>query len=265
MKARLFFLPLYFVAILLLIVGCQKQNDEGFSHTPTTSNQISLRLTQENLTGEDLFRTIFFLDGELVYEIPFLANAADEFGLEDLKAANEEGFEEISNVQDLVVYTIDSIDTTFFSRFKTDLLSNNYEIIQNALEEAGVMYQTAELSSNFLRNIFNTVEHMSQHPEDYQQLEDYESLSQEEIDIIEQQIINDEDIPDPTMVAAFVVVVAIAALAYAYAGGVTATYVLLYDEFWAFSYMANPGSVLNDYTEVVAPQIADALADLPVR
>lgn len=106
---------------LLLTASCTQQLEEP---------------TIQTFTGEELFGSIFFLQGNAVNKISHLKSMKDEIDLStagDLKEA-------LSTVKNDIIDIISKSDASFFSRFQSDVQSGNHLKIENAIK-----YGLAEL------------------------------------------------------------------------------------------------------------------------
>src|SRR5690554_4227693 len=116
-----------------------------------------------NYTGEDIFRGIFFLEGDFVYEIPSLYNAKVKRDLlienpiliESIPEFSEEYLAQEAGLDnESLIYKIEEFNPKIFEELKTSISTENPKKIQSKLEEAALLLRSALLTNeNFKRNI----------------------------------------------------------------------------------------------------------------
>lgn len=106
-----------FMCSLILMVSCNPNDEVLPEHSRTFS-------------GEELFKSIVFADGEATYLIPMLSTKNLEV-YEIL--GDEEKVQEYKQLQNEAIIYIKNNSENFFDDFKKDVLSKNPEKISNAL------------------------------------------------------------------------------------------------------------------------------------
>ncbi|HEY8959121.1 hypothetical protein [Chitinophaga sp.] len=106
----------------------------------------------ENLTGQELFSAIYFMDGALADNIPSLSTYKAD--LNDMAATTPQINTLRHEISIEVCNTIQTQQPTFFSTFKTKISSPNLYTVKEALIEGANLVQNAGLASVKYRNLF---------------------------------------------------------------------------------------------------------------
>lgn len=114
---KIFFRPISFLfAFLILFVSCT-QYDEGVT------------IIEKNYSGEELFRGIYFSDGEIAQRIPSL-----KFNNNMIADLSIEQKLELDKFQSQIVEHLKGIDPNYFENFKHTITSNDIYKIEKHLE-----------------------------------------------------------------------------------------------------------------------------------
>ncbi len=127
----------YFSAALLagvlLFTGCGKENitptGSGSEETPTPQLKASSNFNATS--GEELFKGIFFGEGQVTQAIPELKNVFDQAGPMSAEEQNE--------FNSIISETIDMIQSNhpqFFATFKSRIQSGDHFIIETTMQDA---------------------------------------------------------------------------------------------------------------------------------
>ncbi|WP_152537439.1 hypothetical protein [Aquimarina pacifica] len=120
MKNTLKFL-MFAIGMAALIISCSNEQDD-LEYTDAHIN---------NLSGEELFKSIIFADGEITSKIPALTSNLDFesfFNDEELVAYRE--------TQDKILSRIQEKDPNFLSSFKEAIISKEFYLIKKSILEA---------------------------------------------------------------------------------------------------------------------------------
>lgn len=120
--------------VFFISYGCQKNDDDQ-----TTA--------QMNYSGEEIFRGIFFSEGELPNQIDALK--AEHEKSEALSIANKSVKEFKLDFSDEIVNSINELDPEFFNNFKKQMESKNYYAIQLAMTNAAKMVKAGGYRSKY--------------------------------------------------------------------------------------------------------------------
>lgn len=161
---------IFLLPILLLMISCKKENiltneqaaSKAFAtESSTSSKSYRMASSYASLTGEEIFKGIYFFEGNL-------ANNIDLF--KDMKTQWDETENNVSEddkvkFNDFVNQKIEDIkiaDPNFFSYFETNMKSGNPLLVKEAMFNGGniltyVFYQDAEYI-DLLNSIRDTAE-----------------------------------------------------------------------------------------------------------
>ena len=139
------------LAILLLsfFAGCQK-NDSNFN----TSEESRLDIVND-LSGQDIFRAVYFYEGPAVELIPsidleFFHKIYDTFNTEEIK--------EYEDFKSEIVKTIDEASADFFEFFEKEMTSGDHFRIVKAMDRSMFEYQKALLSIDEYAKIVENID-----------------------------------------------------------------------------------------------------------
>lgn len=114
----------------------------------------------ENISGEELFKSIVFADGDISGELSELKTLNN-----NLKYLSSETLTNYRETQVDIVNFIKEKDANFFEEFKSDILSGNPQTISNSLKEASNEVQLFTEKELLDKNI-NLEKHMQQYSND---------------------------------------------------------------------------------------------------
>jgi len=136
--------PLGFVlAVVFLMTSCSR----GQLSKGSTLSQLAV--SSDKITGENLFRAVFFLDGPLG---PALKDYS-QFSTANI-AGGESALQKVRDLQNRVISYLSNQDASFFPQFKTAITSGNYAIVKAQLN-SGVTRYLAALQSITGENLAN--------------------------------------------------------------------------------------------------------------
>ncbi|UGU15381.1 hypothetical protein LS482_17070 [Sinomicrobium kalidii] len=126
-----------FVLVLLaLFTFSSCQEEEGIGETPDYS-------------GEDLFRGVYFLQGEAAHRIKSYEDA-----ILKINELDNEAQATLNDFYDDLIQEIKKIDPGYFDTFKEQMTSNNVYAIEHQLEEGREMLTKAGLQSEKYKKVF---------------------------------------------------------------------------------------------------------------
>ena len=125
-----------YIDIYIIIANCSQ--DDG--------------VAKKDYSGEEIFRGIFFLQGDVVNHLESLH--ADLNKLKATQKANPESIEYFESFVNEIVTQINLLDPDYFDSFKSQLESNNYYSIELALSNGTRMIKAAGLKSKELSGVF---------------------------------------------------------------------------------------------------------------
>jgi hypothetical protein len=121
-----------FIGSSLLFASCSQYDNNQVGKENSTTEETAKAV----VSGEDLFKSIFFGIGEFANNIPQLkSKIALNDGLTKDKKKDVEG------KMDILTSEIAKNDPNFFNEFKTKILSGNHQDIKYAMEEGSHMLQ----------------------------------------------------------------------------------------------------------------------------
>lgn len=109
-------------------------------------------VVRKNHTGEELFRGVFFLQGEVPDDLESLKANVDQLRI--AQKANPESVKFFEDFVDEIVLQTRLLDPGYFDNFKAQLESDNYYSIELALSNGRNMIKAAGLKSEKLSGIF---------------------------------------------------------------------------------------------------------------
>lgn len=102
----------------------------------------------KNFTGEEFFRGIFFMQGQVEDAIPSYRVYVKQL------RSSPQALSEISKLSDEIVSGINKIDPGYFSLLKKAIDSKDFYMIKQMLEEANTLYLKAGLISTSYSSVF---------------------------------------------------------------------------------------------------------------
>lgn len=127
---KILFFPLLF-SIVFLWTACTKN---GAKESAKPSDDPEPSSTYSELSGEDIFKGIFFLQGELATHVDCLKKVKTDYDRQIANLAKqEEATTKIEAIQDSIVESIRSEAPFFFSYFKQSVSSGNPLEVRNAI------------------------------------------------------------------------------------------------------------------------------------
>ncbi|MEM0941856.1 MAG: hypothetical protein AAF600_18015 [Bacteroidota bacterium] len=196
-----------------------------------------MKWQKKDFTGEEMFRGIFFLQGDVVNHLESLHADLDK--LKVSQKANPESVEYFESFVDEIVAQIELLDPDYFDNFKSQFESNNYYSIELALSNGTSMIKAAGLKSEELSGVFRLMLEIENKKVDFES-EDMKKLdfkNQEDVAKLKSILKNDYsiDLDDEQysvacvpvaavcVVYAAAAVVSVAAVAYTAVAAVNAT------------------------------------------
>ncbi|MES1249476.1 MAG: hypothetical protein ABUL46_02265, partial [Chitinophaga rupis] len=120
------------LAVVFLFSSCSR------SHVANSSSISQLKLSNSDLTGENYFKAVFFIDGPLSVAL----EDYQEFSINRL-APNAETLKKTRDFQNKVIDYIRSGDAAFFDHFKTSITSGNYSVVKSTINSSAKRYLSA--------------------------------------------------------------------------------------------------------------------------
>lgn len=149
------------LASVMLFISCSQYDESVQSVLPKDKSILYKSVNNNNYSGEDIFRGIFFLEGDIVNKIPSLHNAKIERDIlfenpilvSSMPEINESNIEPgLSN--DSLVQKIREFNPDIFTELKESVLSENPYNVRDKLEESALLLRSALLTNNtFARSI----------------------------------------------------------------------------------------------------------------
>lgn len=136
------------VLLTIITLSCYKQT-VGLDDNKNNSKRKTNKLV---LSGESIFREIFFLEGSISNELPSLSQRAK--ALNDISTKNENVAFYRKDLADDLIKNIKDINPNFFSKFQQKIKSDDYFEVQSILKESGDILQQAGLLSQKYGNVF---------------------------------------------------------------------------------------------------------------
>lgn len=125
---------LFFMLLLVLINFSCKSDDD---YVTNTDNEISVN----SLSGEDIFKGIFFLEGDISKNIPHLKSLKEVYDKQLKKSDNYENQKkEISYIENKIVNQMKSIEPDFFGKFRDTITSNNPLVTETAIKRTSSLF-----------------------------------------------------------------------------------------------------------------------------
>lgn len=213
-------------------------------------------IAKKEYSGEELFRGIFFLEGEVAQSLESLKPNLDE--METTLKTNPEAKASYGDFANEIMSQINRLDPEFLDNFKSQIESDNYYSIELALGNGSRMIKAAGFASEKYSGIFKLASDVQEKNIDFNS-EEFENLDLNNPEDIEKfksllktnyQIdLDDENyqvacIPAIMICYAIAGVVSIAALAYTALAGVHVVAVMAYYvyskvEFWGVNNSSN--------------------------
>src|SRR5690606_2949319 len=134
------------LASVMLFISCSQYDESIQSVLQTGRNVLYRTISNNDYSGEDIFRGIFFLEGDIVNKIPSLYNAKIERDIlfenpilvSSMPEIDERTIEAgLSN--DSLVQKIREFNPNIFSELKESVLSENPYNVSDKLEESALL------------------------------------------------------------------------------------------------------------------------------
>lgn len=150
------------MAMTMLFVSCSQYDDNVQKQFQSNDKNI-LMTNSKHYSGEDIFRGIFFLEGDFVKEIPALYNAKVERDLiienpmftSVVPELSEQYLKREAGLEnDSLVMNIKDLNPQIFEQLKGAILSKDPYKVQDKLEESALLLKSALLTNeSFNRNV----------------------------------------------------------------------------------------------------------------
>jgi hypothetical protein len=122
-----------FVATVFLFASCSR------SQAAHASALSQLHVSSNQITGENLFRAVFFIDGPLA---PALQDY-QEYSLASLSGGNANAVSAAKEMQNKVIAYLNTADPAYFASFKASVTSGNYATVKAVLTDGASRYLSA--------------------------------------------------------------------------------------------------------------------------
>ncbi len=181
-----------FLIIGILFVNCTQQDDQNLA---PNNNDLSATLQQSETvySGEELFKAIFFAQGEFAKNISMHEETIKQS--EQGNTMNEGLF--LERYENFVKAVIEK-NPNFFTNFQKDMYSGNPFVVENALKAGGE--QIAENLDVIMPEIRNVIQNLEKNPEVQKILAKKGTLTPAEKELLNesaQAIINEKAVCGP--------------------------------------------------------------------
>ena len=198
--------------IVFIAASCSKKTTDSYEKEEQI-NTYQRNICKSSLTGEEIFRGLFFLEGNIPYNLPSLAQfAIDLESVQANKPNVEYHRKELAN--DLIANII-KIDSNFFTKFDEKIKSPDYFEVKKILVESGKILEQAGLASGKYGNVFKLSTKILTNPtiiEQIKQIDISTKAGQLQLDeIVKQNELNQNEIIECGLAAAVCVYYMIAA------------------------------------------------------
>lgn len=143
------------LGLALNLVGCQTNLLQEVLPQNTNATSGRLEQTVKSYSGEELFRGIFFLQGEVANKLPSLYSIQTEVKDANIKAQK-------LLLADEIIEGIKKIDSNFLSWFKVEIESDDYNRIEDALKKGSEIYLKAGLTTEHFGSLFSKMATVAQ-------------------------------------------------------------------------------------------------------
>lgn len=144
------------IALLLtfsfIFASCSNQDELVNTSTKSSSDNLStFQRTSDLYNGEELFRGLFFLEGNFVNEINSLQESKKNINLDNL---NSEEKNQVTIFHNYVIDEIKKTNPNYFYEFKKSLENDDLFYVKQILAEAGSLINKIGLSSRGYKQMF---------------------------------------------------------------------------------------------------------------
>lgn len=139
-------------------------------------------IAKQDYSGEELFRGIFFLQGDVVNNLESLKPRSNQ--LEVAQKANPESQEFFDELVDEIVMQIKLLDPEYFTNFKSQMASKNYYSMELALSNGTKMIKAAGLKSDKISGVFRLMVEIENKGVDFEN-EEFKTLDLEKPENVE--------------------------------------------------------------------------------
>jgi hypothetical protein len=142
------------IALLLtfsfIFASCSQQDDSLINKS--NSHDFSILQRNSNLyNGEELFRGLFFLEGDFVNEINSLQESKIFINLNNLSSEKKN---QVKVFHDFIINEIKITQPNYFNKFKESLQNDNLYSVKQTLADAGSLINQVGLSSEAYKKMF---------------------------------------------------------------------------------------------------------------
>lgn len=142
------------IALLLtfsfIFASCSQQ-DDSLTNKSISNDFSTLQRNISSYNGEEIFRGLFFLEGDFVNEINSLFESKKVFNLNNLSVEDKN---KVKTFHDYIINEINKTQPNYFNEFKESLKSNNLYTVKQSLSNAGSLINQVGLSSNAYKKMF---------------------------------------------------------------------------------------------------------------
>ncbi len=150
-----------YIFLFLLVAtfaSCEKDqlsSNDKFSEPFRSSHKKQSKDIEVELSGEEYFKAIFFLDSDLIDKVTPMKEYKENYIAELRKSPNfDEEFKQLREIQDSFLIKIHELDNTFFTYYKDAMESGNPLTVRTALIRAGDIFRKALYSDEELLEYF---------------------------------------------------------------------------------------------------------------
>lgn len=155
------------IILSLCILGCTSEGTIDMLKNENIENQSYLNKGSsdiEKLTGEEIFRGIYFFEGDVPDMIPSMDSASTKAFIENL---DQDIKDNLADFKQELVTKIQANNSTFFNDFKRDITSGNHFKIKEALDKSMFEYEKVIMSYSEINDVVDEFENSNIQYEDF--------------------------------------------------------------------------------------------------
>lgn len=155
------------IILSLSIIGCTSESTIDMLKDGQNENQSYLYRNQSDvnkLTGEDIFRGIYFFEGSIPEMIPSMESESAKTFIENLDDDIKQNLEDFK--QELIT-KIKANNSTFFDDFKRDITSGDHFKVKEALDKSMFEYEKVIMSYSEIDDVVSEFENSNIEYEDF--------------------------------------------------------------------------------------------------
>ena len=154
-KAKFFYRMLLIAAASFSVVACQEEEESHMLPTSIPGGTLLNASGKSYYSGEELYKSIIFLNGPLTEHVPELVDLREMVGLDQLR---KEQWQAITQLIDYVIQDINQENPGYFDGFQKQIYSRKHLVIDRTLREVTQLASVSLKKISYIRALYDQSE-----------------------------------------------------------------------------------------------------------